>query len=166
MATGPHRIGWREYVDFVDWRLRRFKTKIDTGARTSALGVLSYELREEATGDKTAVLRLALNRRHPERVKVIVTPVLKMIVVCNSGGTREQRPLVETTLRLGPVTKRVRLTITNRSGMRFGLILGRKALEGDFLVDVAGQYLLETPHPNPPPQGGKGEIRGREKEVE
>jgi hypothetical protein len=142
MARSPLLIGWKEYVDFVDWRLRRVKAKIDTGARTSALDVLSYELREEPNGDKTATLRLALDRRHPERVTEIVTPVLRMVVVSNSSGMREQRPLVETTLRLGAVTKRVRLTIANRSGMRFGLILGRKALEGDFVVDVAKKHLL------------------------
>jgi hypothetical protein len=64
------------------------------------------------------------------------------LVVSNSSGMREQRPLIETTLRIGPVTKRVRLTVTNRSCMRFGMILGRKALEGDFTVDVARKYVL------------------------
>jgi hypothetical protein len=65
-----------------------------------------------------------------------------MVVVRNSSGTCEERPLVETMLRLGPVTKRVRLTITNRSNMRFRMILGRKALEGDFVVDVGKKYLM------------------------
>jgi len=143
MDRGPLVIGWKEYVEFVDWPLRRVKAKIDTGARTSALGVLSYGLREEPTGAKTATLRLALDRRHPERIAEIVTPVARMVVVSNSSGMREQRPLIEATLRIGPVTKRVRLTITNRSGMRFGMILGRKALEGDFIVDVARKYLLK-----------------------
>ena len=65
------------------------------------------------------------------------------VVVSNSSGMREQRPLVETTLRLGPVTKRVRLTITNRAGMRFPMLLGREALAGCFLVDVSPKYLLK-----------------------
>jgi hypothetical protein len=142
MASTPLTIGWKEYVELVDWRLRHVKAKIDTGARTSALGVLSYELREEATGQKTAKLTLALHRRNPERVVQVETSVMKMVVVRNSNGMREQRPLIETTLRVGPVTKRVRLTVTNRSGMCFGMILGRKALEGDFVVDVARKYLL------------------------
>jgi hypothetical protein len=142
MERAPHLIGWKEQVDFVDWGLRRVKAKIDTGARTSALGVLSYELHEEPSGGKIATIRLALDRRHPDRVKEVVTAVVKMVVVSNSNGMREQRPLVETTLQLGPVTKRVRLTITNRSGLRFPMILGRKLLEGDFVVDVAEKYLL------------------------
>jgi hypothetical protein len=143
MERGPQFIGWKERVDFVDWGLRRVKAKIDTGARTSALGVLSYELREQPSEGKIATLRLALDRRHPDRVVEVVTEVVEMVVVSNSNGMREQRPLVETTLRLGPVTKRVRLTITNRSGLRFPMIIGRKFLEGDFVVDVSRKYLLK-----------------------
>jgi len=134
-------IGWKEYVEFVEWPLRRVKAKIDTGARTSALDVLSYELRESATGI-TAVLRLALEPKHPERIAEVETKVLRMVIVRNSSGLGEQRPVVETVLRLGKVTKRVRLTVTNRSSMRFRMILGRRALQGDFVVDVAKKYLL------------------------
>src|SRR5262249_9745825 len=141
--TGPVLIGWREYVAFPEWNIRRLKVKVDTGARTSALDVTSYELRPaDGPGPPLAVLRLALDRKHPAKLKVIECPVLKMVAVRNSGGLREQRPVVETALRLGPVLKRVRLTITNRAGMRFRMILGRKALEHDFLVDVSKQYLL------------------------
>ena len=50
---------------------------------------------------------------HPERVLAVTVPVLKIISVCSSTGLREQRPLIEALIRLGPVTKRVRLTITN-----------------------------------------------------
>jgi hypothetical protein len=135
-------IGWKEYVEFPDWGLHRVKAKIDTGARTSALDVVSYELAEAAGAGLVAELRLALDRKHPERLTAVRAPVLRMVVVCNSFGLREVRPLVETALRLGPVTKRVRLTVTNRSGMRFRMILGRKALEGDFVVDVSKKYLL------------------------
>jgi hypothetical protein len=69
--------------------------------------------------------------------------VLGTVVVANSSGMRELRPLIEANLQVGPVTKRVRLTVTNRAGMRFPMILGRKALEGDFVVDVSRKYLLK-----------------------
>jgi hypothetical protein len=138
----PWMIGWKELVEFPEWGLRRVKVKIDTGARTSALDVVSYELRDADGQGLVAELRLALNRRRPDALTVVHTPVLQMVVVSNSSGIREQRPLVETTLRLGPVTKRVRMTVTNRSGMRFPMILGRKALENDFVVNVSRKYLL------------------------
>jgi hypothetical protein len=140
--SGPLMIGWKEYVDFPEWSLRRVKVKIDTGARTSALGVVGYELRPAEGSLLIAELRLALNRRHPERLTVVHVPVLDLVEVRNSSCTKELRPLVETTLRLGPIRKRVRLTVANRVGMRFPMILGRKALEGDFVVNVSKKYLL------------------------
>jgi hypothetical protein len=139
----PVVIGWKEWIAFPDWGVRHVKAKIDTGARTSALDVISYELRTVAGKGLVAELRIALNRRRPEKVKIIKVPVLKMIVVSNSSGMREQRPLIETTVCVGLITKRIRMTVTNRAGMRFAVILGRKALENDFLVDVSSKYLLK-----------------------
>jgi hypothetical protein len=144
MDNGPYTVGWKEYVDFPDWKIRRVKVKIDTGARTSALGVVRCELRVAGRG-LVADLHLGLYRRHPEKVRVVQVPVLRMVVVSNSGGAQEERPLIETRLRLGPVVKRVCLTVTNRERMLFPVILGRKALEGDFLVDVSRKYLLRSP---------------------
>jgi hypothetical protein len=134
-------LGWKEYVALPDLGVPRLKAKIDTGARTSVLDVQSYDLRE-GPGGLVAVLRLALSKRHPGRLTVLTAPVQRLVVVSNSGGVREQRPLLETTLQLGPVRKRIALTVTNRAGMRFRMLLGRKALEGDFLVDVHRKYLM------------------------
>jgi len=63
-------------------------------------------------------------------------------VVSNSGGGRERRPLLEALVRLGPVETRIRLTVTNRSHMRFRMLLGRRALAGTFVVDVSRKYVL------------------------
>jgi hypothetical protein len=138
----PLMIGWKEYVEFPDWGIRRVRAKIDTGARTSALDATSYELRQGSDGVLRVELRLALNRRRRDKVHVVEVPVLMLVMVRNTGGFPEQRPLIETTVRLGPVSKRVRLTVANRSHMRFPIILGRKALEGDFVVNVSQKYLL------------------------
>jgi hypothetical protein len=88
---------------------------------------------------------LALDRRHPDSQVRLQVPVLGTVVVCNSSGQREWRPLIETRIRLGPLTKSIRLTVTNRSQMRFPVILGRQALAGDFLVDVSRKYVLKKP---------------------
>jgi hypothetical protein len=138
----PLMIGWKEYVDFVDWGIRHVKIKIDTGARTSALGAHGFELKRTDDGTLIAELRLQLNRKRPEVISTVYAPVLEVIDVRNTGGSLEPRLLIETTLRLGPIVKRVRLTVANRSRMLFPMILGRKALEGDFLVDVGRKYML------------------------
>jgi hypothetical protein len=99
---------------------------------------------ETAAGELMATLYLALDPRHPGRFTRIHTPVLRTVVVRNTAGTREERPLVETAVRLGPVHKRIRITITNRSSMRYRMILGREALAHDFVIDVSRKYLLKN----------------------
>jgi hypothetical protein len=143
-VTLPLTIGRREFITFVDWPVRRLRAKIDTGAYTSALDVASYEVSENNGAGRVAKVRLAPSRKHPERVVEFEAPVVRMTVVRNSGGNPEQRPVIETTVRLGPVTKRIHVALTRRPGMRFRMLLGRRAIAGDFVVDVAKRYLLRS----------------------
>jgi hypothetical protein len=136
-------VGWKEYLDFPEWGLRRVRVKIDTGAWTSALGVAGYQLEEEDVG-LVARLRLPLRRGRPGRVIEVRAPVLRTTVVRNTGGQEEERPVVEAAVRLGPVCKRIRLTVADRSDMRYRMILGRQALAGSFIVDVSRKYLLRS----------------------
>jgi hypothetical protein len=139
--AGALLIGWKEYLDFPEWRLRRVRVKIDTGAWTAALDVAEYAMEEETKGT-VARLRLPLHRGRPSRILEVRAPVLRTTVVANPGGQRECRPVVEVLIRLGPVLRRIPLTLTSRPGMRYRMILGRQALAGGFLVDVSRKYLL------------------------
>lgn len=136
-------IGWKEYVGLPEWGIRRLKAKIDTGARTSALDVSSYTLQEVEGQGLIAELRIVHGKRRAPRWRLVRVPVARMVVVCNSAGMREQRPLVEIDVRLGPIVKRISVTVTNRAAMLFRMILGRQALAGDFVVDVSRKYLLK-----------------------
>lgn len=140
-AGPPWVIGWKEYVDLPDWNVLRVRAKIDTGAHTSALDVAGYDLTEVPGQGLVANLHVVLNRNRPGAVRELQVPVVKIVTVINSSGMREQRPLVETTACLGSCRKKIRLTITNRAGMRFRMILGRQALTSDFIVDVSKKYL-------------------------
>lgn len=144
MSDARYLIGRRELVALPDWGIPRLRAKVDTGARSSALDVLTYDLWQTPDGGIHARLRFALNRKRPGRSRVIETPIMRMVSVRNTSGVHELRPLIETTLRLGPVTKRIRLTVTNRAAMRCRMILGREALSGDFVVDVSKKYVLAS----------------------
>jgi hypothetical protein len=147
----PAIIGWKEYLDLPELGIRRLKAKVDTGARTSSLHVHDLAV-VDRHGDGTAVVEFAvpLSRRHPERRVTTRARMLREVRVVDSGGNAEVRPVIETELVLGPVHKRILLTLTDRSGLLFRMLIGRKALEGDFLVDVAGKYLQRRFHPPPP----------------
>jgi hypothetical protein len=143
----PILIGWKEYLDLPDLGLRRLKGKVDTGARTSTLHVAGLTFLERlAGGGQAAEILLAPDRREPSLVVTARVTVLRHVRVTDSGGHPELRPLIETELVLGPLRKRIALTLTDRSGMLFRMILGRKAVEGDFRVDPAAKYLLRAWH--------------------
>lgn len=147
-GRGPVPIGWKEYLALPELGIRRLKAKVDTGARTSALHVAWLEVAAERP-DGTAEVAFAVSpdRRHPERLVEARARMLRRLRVTDSGGHPELRPLIATDLVLGPVEKRIFLTLTDRTGMLFRMILGRKALEGDFLVDVSAKYLLRRWRP-------------------
>jgi hypothetical protein len=139
----PLVIGWKEYLDLPELDVYGIKAKIDTGARTSALHVGSLTVRaEHPDGSADVDLVVVVRRRRAERRVAARARVLRRIRVIDSGGHPEVRPVIETELVLGPVRKRVLVTLTDRAGMLFRMIVGRKALEGDFVVDAGRKYLL------------------------
>jgi hypothetical protein len=142
-----HTVGWKEYLDLPELGIARLKAKVDTGARTSTLHVDSLEVLDVLPdGSERVELVLGPDRRRPDLLVRAQARVLRRIRVIDSGGHPEVRPVIETELALGPVRKRILLTLTNRSGMLFRMILGRKALEGDFRVDVSDKYLFRKWH--------------------
>lgn len=142
----PPVIGWKEIVDLPDLGLEGLKAKIDTGARTSSLHVSGIRVLEEhADGTAELELELSPDRRHPDKTILALARRVETVEVSDSGGHREVRPVIITRLVLGGRSKRIRVTLTDRSSMLFRMILGRKTLEGDFLVDVSAKYLHGGP---------------------
>jgi len=154
-------VGWKEYLDLPELGIFRLKAKVDTGARTSTLHVDTLDVLEVLPdGSEIVEITVSPDRRRPGwRVQARARVVKRMRVV-DSGGHPEVRPVIETEMVLGPVRKRIFLTLTDRSGMLFRMILGRKALEGDFSVDVASKYLLRKSHRRRSPRGAKEEQPG------
>jgi hypothetical protein len=141
----PITAGWKEYADFPAWGLRRVKVKLDTGARSAAVGVRGYTL-FEVPGGFEAELHVAPYRRRPDRVVTVRVPVIGFKSVRCSRGDAELRPVVAVEIRLGPVTKAVRATVADRSRMLVPVLLGRHAIEPEFVVNPGRKYLLsKTP---------------------
>lgn len=144
----PVTLGWKEYLDLPELGLHRLKAKIDTGARTSSLHVASIlTLEEHDDGSAELEITLLPHRRRPQPPILARTRMLRRVRVTDSGGHSELRPLIATEMLLGPVRKKIEITLTDRGSMLFRMILGRRALAGDFLVDVSQKYLLRDWHP-------------------
>src|SRR4051794_27878165 len=124
----PLPIGWKEYVDFPEWGVRRVRAKADTGAFTSSLDAVEYDLHDRGPDGLWADVCLACHA-HRDPVRLGLRGV-RLPPVRNPGGDPQRRPVIEAVIRLGPVTRRIQLTLARRQGLRHRLLLGRRALAG------------------------------------
>lgn len=143
-------LGWKEQVALPDWGIARLRAKLDTGARSSALHVedVAEIGTHEQDGQTLPVLRFHIlvgSRDDPDR-REIDAPAHGFKVVRDTGAKAERRPVVRTRLVCGPLDLTTDVTITDRSGMNFRMLIGRLTMEGRCLVDPANGY-LHTPAP-------------------
>ncbi|MDQ6960600.1 MAG: RimK/LysX family protein, partial [Mariprofundaceae bacterium] len=66
-------------------------------------------------------------------------------MVSDSGGHRELRPIITSTIELGLLCFPTEFTLTNRDSMRFRVLLGRAAMKKHLIVDPGRSYLLPRP---------------------
>jgi hypothetical protein len=137
-------LGWKEDAALPGWGIERLRVKLDTGAKTSAVHVSTAEPigEHEHDGATLPVLRLTipLSRINPYRKVTVDAPVIGYKSVRDTSATPELRPVVRTRLVCGPLDHDIDVTVTDRTGMIFRMILGRQALEGRATVDPGVGY--------------------------
>jgi hypothetical protein len=132
-------VGWNEFVDLPEWGIRRLGAKIDTGARSSALHVEDLEVLPRGR----VRFRVVVHREHRDRHVSVVAAVSRRGRVRSSNGQFDYRFFVKTTLMLGPVEKEIEMSLVDRGHMIHRMLLGRTALDGDFLVDVSRRHVQD-----------------------
>jgi hypothetical protein len=137
----PHIIGWREWVSLPELGIKRLKAKVDTGARTSALHAHQVECYQEHGINKVRFAIYPL-RHFPEKAVICMSELLDIRWVTDSGGHREQRPVIKSLIKMADKTWPIEITLTSRDDMSFRMLLGRTAMQHQFVVDPASSYLL------------------------
>lgn len=137
-------VGWLEkaYLPDYDFELR---AKMDTGAKTSSIHATDMEFVQ--VEGKAPQSRIRFTTVATDGVsRTIEADVVREVRIKKSTMAAEA-PLVETRVEievmlcLAGVTKPIRVNLTNREGMNYHMILGRTALEGDFVVDVSQKFM-------------------------
>lgn len=130
-------IGWREYVSLPEWGLTRIKAKADTGARTSVIDVREViEL-----GSDRVRFEVVLNRNKPDQHIWVETDIVRRTRVKSSFGATHDRLIVRTVVRLADIEKEIELSLVSRKNMLCRMLLGRKALEPELIVDPHRRYI-------------------------
>lgn len=125
-------IGRQETADLPTFGLMNQTVKIDSGAYTSSIDVVSVR----NTGDTLFVL---FDKESEEKAfKKFKTKRIK-----SSNGIVQERYVIKGIICLGETEYTTPFSLTNRSGMRYPILLGRKLLNKYFLIDTSKTNLLK-----------------------
>lgn len=133
------QVGWREWASLPALGIEQIKVKVDTGARTSALHAFEVSSFQR---DGREWVRFLI---HPiqgdsDQVRECESPVLDRRQVTDSGGHREERPVIRTEVSMGGKTWPIEVTLTDRENMKFRMLLGRTGMNN--MVVLPGQSFL------------------------
>ncbi|MDH3316116.1 MAG: RimK/LysX family protein [Gammaproteobacteria bacterium] len=110
-----------------------FKARVDTGAKTSSIHAEDIEV--DLSGDprgKSISFYLVNEKGESKKVETLVDSVVEV----RTSERSERRYKVPLLMKWNDSRKTVLLTLNDRKGMKYRLLLGRNWLHGDFIVDV------------------------------
>lgn len=134
-------LGWREWVRLPDLGIDAIKAKVDTGARTSAIHAFELNTYSE-DGREKVEFRIHPQQKDDATIVTCTADVLDKRVVTDSGGHKEERIVISTTLDIGPYSWPIEATLTARDTMLFRMLLGRTAIKGRAQVNPARSYVV------------------------
>ena len=139
-TTSNKIIGWREWISLPSLGLPAIKAKIDTGAKTSSLHAYDIHLIEKHGKE---YVRFKVHPLHKDLALEVEceAPLIEVRAVTDSGGHKEERYVVEATMVMGRLKKKIELTLTNRLSMKYRMLIGRSALR-HFYIDPTQSFLL------------------------
>lgn len=132
--NSPVIIGRAEKVYLIDYLKIPVIAKVDTGADLSS--VWATDVRER---DGILEFRLFGPESPAYTGETIVLPAEAYSItrIANSFGERELRYLVKLRIKLAGRVVRASFTLADRSKKTYPMLIGRRLLQGKFIVDVA-----------------------------
>jgi ribosomal protein S6--L-glutamate ligase len=133
-------VGWREWLALPELGIPAIEAKVDTGAKTSALHAFAMDVFEEEGRQRVCFGVHPVRNDEVTEVFACADVVDERIIV-SSNGQEEHRVVIRTLMRLGAVVWPIELTLTDRSSMRYRMLLGRQAMRSRLVVDPQRLYL-------------------------
>ncbi|MEJ2397812.1 MAG: RimK/LysX family protein [Gammaproteobacteria bacterium] len=132
-------IGWVENVRVSPGDVT-VKAKIDTGAKTSSL---DCECITPFMRDGKQWLSFSV-KNHQGQIVQLEKPVVRIARIRRHFGQQQRRYVVKLGICLGTVYREAEVTLIDRSGFNYSLLVGRNFLKDDFLIDPSRTF---TRHP-------------------
>jgi hypothetical protein len=134
ILSNKKTLGRSEVIDFPDLGLIGIEAKIDTGAWSSAVHCFNIKALEP---DHLVSFQV-LDPSHPAYAEEThIYKISAIRPVKSSSGDIENRYFIKTQVVIFGQVMPIEISLTNRSSMGFPVLIGRKILKGNFVVDVA-----------------------------
>lgn len=143
-STPLPMLGWREWVALPTFNIERIKAKIDTGARSSALHAFIIDPYRRA-GENWVMFAIHPLQKNSDVIVECHAQVKDRRLVSDSGGHKQRRYVIDTQVMLGNFIINAEMTLTNRDSMRFRMLLGRTAMNAQFIINPNASYLQGNP---------------------
>lgn len=140
----PLNLGWEEWLELPDLGVPAIRAKVDTGAKTSAI----HAFLVEPYGRDHKRVRFGLHPL-PDRPDIQLycsADLVDQREVTSSNGETELRYIIKTTLTMGGQSWPIEVSLTNREGMAYRMLLGRSALKENVIIDPTGSCLQGSPN--------------------
>jgi hypothetical protein len=132
-------IGFREWIGLPELGLVAIKAKIDTGAKTSSLHAFDIALSKKK-GKTWVNFKVHPIQKDFTEVVNCSALLVDQRTITDSGGHREERFVIQTSIVIGGIRKKIELTLSNRETMKYRMLIGREALR-QFYIDPSQSYL-------------------------
>lgn len=133
-------IGRSDKANFPELNLEDIDIKIDSGAYTSSIHC--SDICEISTNNKSLIKFKLLDSSHPQfNKKDFIIEEYSSKIVKSSNGISEKRYLIKTKIILFNTEFPIYLTLSERSDMKFPVLLGRKFLNKKFVIDTTKKNL-------------------------
>ncbi len=137
----PRVMGWKEWASLPKFKVPLIKVKIDSGARTSALHAVNMEYfwkkNRKMVRFKIHPIQKSFDGEVFAEAKVIAERWIR-----SSSGHLSKRPVIMTRIKVGRISWPIELTLISRDVMGFRMLIGRRALANQWVIDPNRAYCV------------------------
>ena len=138
IAKDKKHIGWIEKTRVYPSELL-FTAKMDTGARTSSINAQNIT-EIERNGQPWVRFEILNNKQSSSTLEL---PLVREATIKRHFGRKQRRYVVMLGICLGKVYKETEVTLVDRKGFLYAMLIGRSFLKNDFVVDTAQQFTVK-----------------------
>lgn len=136
-----HLVGALELCDLPQLNLSGLEARVDTGATTSSLHVDNI-VKFKKEKEKWVRFDIHPDSHDVNKLMVREAKVKSVRKVKSSNATKQTRYVIETDISIAGMQWGIELTLTDRSEMKYLMLLGREAMSGRLIVDPEHEFLL------------------------